>query len=304
MYKLLDDYLAVLSLERTGSLKTEDSYRRDIARFLTYLQDQNIHDLKDVSKEVVFDYIAILRSGTITKGKISNATFARNMSALRSFFRYLMEREIVLENPFLKFKNYHVSRHLPNVLTFEQTERLFKSFDLKDPLELRNRTILEMIYACGLRISECTSLKIKDLNRQELFIRVIGKGNKERLIPYYPRLNELLDRYFKDYYNLYVKDDHEHLFISQRGNKISERSVQLFLKEAKEKANLNLDLHPHMLRHSFATHLLDNGADLKTVQELLGHANLSTTQLYTHLTYDRLKQTINKAHPHANKNEK
>ncbi len=299
MYKILDEFITYLYDKRTGSDATSDSYYRDIARFINYLEDNKISDLKDVDKGIVFAYINELRSGEISRGKISNATYARNLSSLRSFYRYLNQRHLCDENPFLQFKNVHVEKHLPDVLTLDQVERIFDSFDLDKPLDVRNRCIVETIYACGLRISECCDLLMDNVDRRQMIIRVIGKGNKERIVPFYPRLNELIDLYIAMYRNEYAMEAFPYLFVSNRGTKVSPRSVQLLLDNVKIKAGLEIDIHPHMLRHSFATHLLDNGADLRTVQELLGHENLSTTQLYTHLTYDRLKGAVDKAHPHS-----
>ena len=299
MYKTLDNFIDYLYAKRSGSLATSDSYRRDISRFIDYLTENDINDFSSVDKQVVFEYISTLRSGEITRTKITNSTYARNLSSLRSFYKYLCEKHIVDNNPFLQFKKVHVEKHLPDVLTFDQIERVFDSFDLDNPLEVRNRCILETIYACGLRISECCNLRLDHVDQNNLIITVIGKGNKERMVPFYPRLSELIDLYIKMYRNEYASDDYEYLFVSNRHGKISPRSVQLLLEDVKIKTGIPVDIHPHMLRHSFATHLLDNGADLRTVQELLGHENLSTTQLYTHLTYDRLKKTVDKAHPHS-----
>lgn len=299
LYKRLDDFIDHIYESKTKSKATSDSYYRDISRFIEYLKDNGINDFKDVNKNIIFDYIELLRSGSITRGKISNTTYARNLSALRSFYRYLCMKHVTDSNPFKLFKNIKTPKHLPDVLTFDQIERILDSFDLDNPLDVRNRCIIETIYACGLRISECCDLLIKNVNQKDLLLTVVGKGNKERMVPFYPRLSELIDLYVKMYRNEYAKDGFEYLFVSSRHNKISPRSVQLLLEDVKIKTGLPIDLHPHMLRHSFATHLLDNGADLRTVQELLGHANLSTTQLYTHLTYERLKKTVDKAHPHS-----
>lgn len=304
LYKTLDDFILYLYDKRTGSSATSDSYGRDIARFIEFMDENSISSFKDVDKGVVFDYVETLRSGKITRGKISNSTYARNLSALRSFYRYLCERHICDENPFLQFKKIHVEKHLPDVLTFDQIERILDSYDLNDPIQLRNRTITETIYACGLRISECCNIKIGDIDFKENILRVIGKGNKERIIPFYPRLNELINLYLDESRLLYAKDDYPYLFVSTRGGKVSPRSVQLMLEDTKLKTGLPVDIHPHMLRHSFATHMLDNGADLRSVQELLGHQNLSTTQLYTHLTYDRLKKAVDSAHPHSKNSNK
>lgn len=299
MYKTLDNFIDYFNTKRTGSSATADAYYRDIARFIEYLKRNNIKSFNDVGKVEVMDYISELRSGKITDCKITNSTYSRNLSALRSFYRYLMEIHKADHNSFLLFKKIHVEKHLPDVLTFDQIEQILNSFDLNKPTEIRNRCIVEMIYACGLRVSEACDLKLKMIDRKEMVINVIGKGNKERIVPYYPRLDELIEHYINKYRNVYASKDSEYLFVSQRGSKISPRSIQLILVDIQKKMNFPVSLHPHMFRHSFATHLLDNGADLRTVQELLGHSNLSTTQLYTHLTYDRLKKTVDLAHPHS-----
>lgn len=301
MYKTLDDFIKYLSAKRTGSNKTADAYYRDIARFIEFLEERNIKSFNDVSKEESLDYISLLRSGKITRGKISNSSYSRNLSALRSFYKYLEIFNKVDHNPFSQFKKIHVEKKLPDVLTLEQIERILYSFDLDNPIELRDRTIIEMMYACGLRISELCDLKMDQIDRKELIIRVIGKGNKERIAPYYDGLDELIERYVNEFRSIYVKEGVENLFISKRGTRISPRMIQIMLENTRVKCGLNMNLHPHMLRHSFATHLLDNGTDLRTVQELLGHENLSTTQIYTHLTFDRLKKTVDISHPHSKK---
>lgn len=303
MYQTLDDFISYLNNKRSGSIHTSDSYYRDISKFIEYLESKGIKKFKDVDKEVVSDYVYVLRSGKITNGvKISNSTYSRNLSALRSFYNYLMLKHITDENPFDLIKGVKVNRNLPDVLTFDQIMSILDSFDLNEPLELRNRIIVETLYACGLRVSELCNLKIKDIDFDDLTIRVIGKGNKERLIPFYPNLKDE----FNEYINTYRKDvlkgkECEYFFVSNRGDKLTERSIQKMLDKVSLDVGLPIKVHPHMLRHSFATHLLDNGADLRTVQELLGHSGLQTTQIYTHLTYDRLKKTIKEAHPHSKK---
>ena len=176
---------------------------------------------------------------------------------------------------------------------------LFDSFDLNDPAALRNRAILETMYACGLRVSEVCSLTLAELDLNERILTVTGKGDKQRIVPFYKRLRTLLTRYLRDSRALYLKEEHGFVFVSQRGAPITPRAVQLILAQAGQDAGLNQPLHPHILRHSFATHLLDNGVDLRTVQELLGHSSLSTTQIYTHVTVDRLKQSVDAAHLHS-----
>lgn len=298
MFEELDRFIASLMHNNTNSKCTADAYYRDIARFLNYLEAEQISDLK-IDKQVVYAYIELLRSGKITRKKIANSTYARNVASLRSFYRYLCENEIVDDNPFLALQNIKVPKHLPDVLTFNQMEELLNTFDLNDPLALRNRTIIETIYACGLRISECLAIKLSDIDSHEMVLRVTGKGDKQRIVPFYPRLLELIDRYILEYRSQYVDDDYPYLFVSKQRKRLTTRNVQLILRQAQTMLSYKINLHPHMLRHSFATHLLDNGADLRIVQELLGHANLSTTQIYTHLTYDRLKKAVGEAHPHS-----
>ena len=300
MYEVLDSFIDSFKIKRSGSKDSLDAYYRDIARFIAYLIDHGFSSFDEVKKDDVLDYTEKLRDGSIAKVKISNSTYSRNLSALRSFYKYLIDIDYVSDNPFKQIKKVHVEKHLPDVLTFSQIELILNSFDLDKPIELRNRCIIEIIYACGLRISECCGLLINNVNLKDCYLTVIGKGNKERLVPFYPNLSIELERYINEYRSIFDRDS-PYLFVSNRGTKLTPRAIQKMLDETRIKVGLPFNLHPHMLRHSFATHLLDNGADLRSVQELLGHENLSTTQLYTHLTFDRLKKSVDSSHPHSKK---
>ncbi|MEA4875110.1 site-specific tyrosine recombinase/integron integrase [Anaerorhabdus sp.] len=297
----LDSFLDYIKISKSGSIKTEDAYRRDIGRFLDYLHEEKITSFEKVDKEVMMNYMTLLRSGKITKTKISNTSFARVLSSLRSFYKYLNRYEGIENNPIQYFKSPKSKKSLPNFLTFEQMMNLLRSFDLDDPAQLRNRCIIETIYACGLRISEATSLKINNIHFSQQVLTVVGKGNKERMIPFYPKCGRLIEKYMNEARSLWIKEEHGYLFVSQSGKPITPRAVQMILKDAGERIGLSVEVHPHMLRHSFATHMLDNGADLRTVQELLGHENLSTTQIYTHVTVDRLKNVVKQSHPRSKK---
>lgn len=299
--KSLESFLDYIRLSKSGSTKTEDAYRRDIGRFLAYLHEENIVSFEAVDKEVMMNYMTLLRSGQITKTKISNTSFARVLSSLRSFYKYLNRTQGIENNPIQHFKSPKTKKSLPNFLTFEQMMSLLRSFDLSDPVECRNRCIIETIYACGLRVSEVTSLKVQDIHMNQQVLTVIGKGNKERMIPFYPKCGRLIEKYMNEARPCWLKEEHGFLFVSQSGKPITPRAVQLILKSAGERIGLSVEVHPHMLRHSFATHLLDNGADLRVVQELLGHENLSTTQIYTHVTVDRLKNVVQQSHPRSKK---
>ncbi len=301
MYELLDQFLKYIASSGTGSNHTVDSYKRDIFRFIEFIDAQGIKDFNHVDKITFMDYAEKLKSGIITGEKISSTTFARAISSLRSFYKYLNQYHDVDVNPAKLLKTGSTAKKLPEFLSFEQTIQLFDSFDLQEPIQIRDRAIVEVMYACGLRVSEVAGLKITNLYFDEMFLTVVGKGNKERMIPFYPKCGQILQEYLYEVRPHIIEKDHDILFVNQRGNPISSRAIQMILEQASINAGLPIKVHPHMLRHSFATHLLDNGADLRMVQELLGHENLSTTQIYTHVTVDRLKDAIRYAHPHSKK---
>lgn len=300
--EILERFLNHILLSRTGSKDTQDAYRRDIRRFLDFLEEKNINDFDLVTKQDITEYVMKLRSGDIGGKELSNASFARNLSSLKSFYKYLNRYENVKSNPIRMFHANNTRRKLPEYLTFDQMETMFDSFDLDNPIDIRDRCILETIYACGLRVSECAGLLIKNIHLKDGYLTVIGKESKERMIPFYPRCGQLIDLYIKKSRPLYIKNEHGYLFVNQKGKPVSSRMIQLLCQDTALKVNLPIHVHPHMIRHSFATHLLDNGADLRVVQELLGHENLSTTQIYTHVTEDRLRKVIEDAHPHSKKN--
>ena len=303
LYKSLDRFLNYINLSRTGSKDTEDAYRRDIERFIAYLEERGIDNFDDVTKEIFSEYVTRLRSGDIGGTPLSNSSYARNLSSLKSFYKYLNRSEDIKNNPVRLFKGVASRRKLPEFLTFEQMDTMLNSFDLSKPAELRDRAMMEVMYACGLRVSECAGLEINKINLKDSFLSVIGKESKERMIPFYPRYRKVLELYINEARPILLKgkNDPGILFLNQQGKPISSRSIQNVCEKRGEVANLNIHVHPHMIRHSFATHLLDNGADLRVVQELLGHENLTTTQIYTHVTQDRLQRVVDEAHPHSKK---
>ncbi|MBP3891919.1 MAG: tyrosine recombinase XerC [Solobacterium sp.] len=299
----LERFLNYMQMARTGSKDTQDAYRRDITRFLTYLEDEGIQSFDDVTKATISDYVTKLRLGDIGGKALSNASYARNLSSLRSFYRYLNKFEDVKSNPVRLFKSTKERRKLPEFLTYDQMEEMLEAYDLDKPSDIRDRCILEVMYACGLRVSEVAHIEVSKINLQERYLTVLGKESKERMTPFYPRCGQLIALYLEEARPIFMKDKVEHgfLFVNRSGKPISTRSIQGICEEAAKRAGLSLHVHPHMIRHSFATHLLDNGADLRIVQELLGHENLSTTQIYTHVTADRLRKVVDEAHPHAKK---
>lgn len=302
----LDRFLNHVALSRTGSKDTQDAYRRDIQRFITYLSDKDIDDFDRVTKEDISEYITALRSGEIGGKELSNASYARNLSSLKSFYRYLNRSEGVETNPVRMFHGGNPRRKLPEFLTFDQMETLLNQFDLSQPVEIRDRCMLEVMYACGLRVSECAGLQIRNINLQDHFLTVLGKESKERMLPFYPRCGQLIELYLKEARPQFMAKTEEHgiLFVNQHGSPITSRTIENVVEKSGERAGIPFHLHPHMIRHSFATHLLDNGADLRVVQELLGHENLTTTQIYTHVTQDRLRKVVDLAHPHSHVKQK
>ena len=301
--KELEGFLNNIEMSRTGSKDTRNAYERDVRRFLNYLEENNINSFEDVTKENVNAYIMALRSGAIGGKPLSNSSYSRNLSSLKSFYKYLNKYHDIQNNPVRSFHGAKSLRPLPDFITFDQMNMILNSYDLSDPVEIRDRCIIEVMYACGLRVSECAGLKISNINLREKYLTVLGKESKERMIPFYNRCAKLIELYLRESRPLFIKEEHDILFVNQNGKPLSTRTILNICEKSGEKNNLPIHIHPHMIRHSFATHLLDNGADLRVVQELLGHENLSTTQIYTHVTGDRLRKVVDEAHPHSKKNK-
>lgn len=294
-------FLTFCLQSNTGSANTMDAYRRDIDEFFEFLNKENIDTLEEVDRFVVNNYIVFLREKKIYGAGLKNTTIARKLSSLRSFYRYLNEYTSIGTNPFLYVKAPKNKRKIPEFLFENEVNALLESFSLEDTVGYRNRVLFETMYACGLRVSEVVTLKIEDIDFYEDIITVTGKGKKERMVPFYPALHQLLRHYLKSIRpQLEPLQMNSYVFISQRGKPLTSRGIQYILNKSVEESNLPIQVHPHMFRHSFATHLLDHGADLRVVQELLGHSSLSTTQIYTHVSRQRLKEVYEKAHPYGN----
>ena len=301
MNKYLEDFLRYEQSMNTGSVHTQDAYRRDISTFLAFIQESGIEHLDDVDRVVIMNYVNHLQTARSDAKVLGSSTIARKLSSVRSFYRYLNEYGDVVNNPFLYYKAPKVRRNIPEFLFYDEMKALLSSFSLQDDAQLRDRAMFELMYACGLRISELTSLKLEDIDMQENIVHIHGKGDKMRIVPFYPLAKKLLLRYLNEVRSKWIhQEQHTIVFINQRGKGITPRGVQYRLEEALRNSVLHMHVHPHMFRHSFATHLLDNGADLRLVQELLGHSSLSTTQIYTHVSTERLKNIYDQAHPRAN----
>ncbi len=295
--QVLDDFLVNVKTTNSGSDNTVDSYKRDILRFFDYMEKEEVENFEDVDRIVVLGYVNELRMRKNSKGQpLSNRTISRNLSSLRTFFRYLMERGITSTNPFAAVKIAKQTNKLPDYLYEDEVDALMACFDLNDDFEYRDRTLFETMYGCGLRVSEAVNLKISDIDFSNQVLNIVGKGQKARIVPFYQIINDLLTTWIEEIRPKYLgQQEHEYVFINKRGQQLTTRGVEYLLDKDVKDHGLPMQIHPHTLRHSFATHLLDAGVDIRVVQELLGHENLSTTQIYTHITMDHLRETYDKA---------
>lgn len=294
---LQEDFLRYLIIERGYSEKTKSAYEEDINDFQRFLVESGESDLLKVSYLDVRVYLSYLSDKTYSRNSVS-----RKIASLRSFYQYLLREEKIAENPFsyvhLKKKNVK----LPRFFYENEMQSLFESVNGDSPLELRDRALLEVLYGSGIRLSECSQLTMSAIDFGSEVMLIHGKGNKERYAPLGSFAQDALQEYFaKGRSVLMTKHhkSHDHVFVNHHGEPITPTGIEYVLNQIIKKSSLDSDIHPHMLRHTFATHLLNNGADMRTVQELLGHANLSTTQIYAHVTKESLQKNYRSFHPRA-----
>ena len=293
--KYIDKYLEYLKIERKYSDKTILSYKDDLIEYNEFLGN-NFTNILNIDINIVNNYMKYLYERKITKSSIS-----RKLSSIRGLYNYLVREEIIKENYFNKISNPKRELYLPKFLKDEELDKIFSVCNFNNPTEERDTLIIELLYATGVRVSELVNIKIKDINRKEKLIKVLGKGNKERIVIYNNHTKKALDTYLKDGYNYFNKKSSEYLILNKNGNKLSERYIREIINKKVSQASLDIKISPHTLRHTFATDILENGADLMTVKELLGHESLNTTSIYTHITNEQIKKTYNLAHPRAKK---
>ena len=271
---------------------TVSAYLADISKLFQFLKDEQIHPL-DVTLDNLETFSANLRDLGIQP-----RSQARILSGIRSFYHYLILEDYLQADPSELLESPQTGRHLPEILTLEEIDTLIESIDLSTNEGQRNRTILETLYSCGLRVSELCNLKLSDLYLEEGFIKVEGKGSKQRLIPISPRAIRELQLYFLDRNQISIKKDYEdYVFISKRGKNISRITVFHVIKTLAEAIGMKKTISPHTFRHSFATHLLEGGANLRAIQCMLGHESIGTTEIYTHIDKNRLRSEIIEHHP-------
>lgn len=292
---ILMDYLHYLKVERGLSENTINSYGIDLKLFLEYLRENEIPSFKQVNKEVIVNYMQSEKNNNK-----ANSSILRSVSSLRKFFQYLAQEKIIEKDPMLLIDTPKKKQHLPQVLTKEEVEKLLRLPNTGQVLGLRDRAMLELMYATGLRISEIINLKLEDLHLTMGTLQTLGKGHKERIVPVGDEAIKWVNRYLEEARPKLLKQKRSnYLFLNFHGNNLTRQGVWKNLKAEVRKAGIQKNITPHTLRHSFATHILENGADLRIVQELLGHADISTTQIYTHLSNKQLADIYNRAHPRA-----
>ncbi|GGP04064.1 tyrosine recombinase XerC [Cloacibacterium rupense] len=291
----IENFSNFLKFERNFSDNTLDAYIRDIRKFKTYAEE-NLESAKPktISYEDLQEYLV-----QQSKQKISERTQARWISSIKSFFKFLLEEEIREDNPATLLEGPKLGLYLPDTLSTEDIERITKSIDISTDLGIRNQCMIEVLYGCGLRVSELIDLKISDINFKEGFIKVEGKGKKIRFVPLAKYTSKLIKNYIENVRinNKINKKYEDILFLNSRGSAMSRVIVFIIIKELAEKAGIRKNISPHTFRHSFATHLLQNGADLRFIQEMLGHSSITTTEIYTHLKTEELHDVILKYHP-------
>lgn len=290
-------FIEYLQIEKNYSEYTIVYYQHDIREFALFMSEQAIENLGLVQYSDVRLYLT-----TLYEKKLARKSVARKISSLRSFYKYLFREKLVMENPFSLVSIPKIEKRLPEFFYESELEELFKACDVTIPIGQRNKALLEILYATGIRVSECCQIKLTDLDFYTATVLIHGKGNKQRYVPFGSFAAEAIETYIQNGRNELIsakKHEHGYLFVNFRGGPLTTRGVRTVLNSMIDKTSLNGKIHPHMLRHTFATHLLNNGADMRTVQELLGHEFLSSTQVYTHVTKEFLRKTYMSHHPRA-----
>jgi integrase/recombinase XerD len=292
---LILEFIDYLGKEKGLADNTLESYSRDLRQYSSFLENDGGGSLKDAERATIISYLLHLKK----QGKAA-ATIARRLAALKSFYQFLLEQEYVEADPTSNLESPKLEKRLPKVLTVKEVETLLKQPNSATPAGLRDKAMLELLYATGIRVSELISLDLGDVNLDMSFVRCTGKGARERIVP----LGSIAQRNAREYLErgrprLLKQPDQPALFVNHHGRRLTRQGFWKIVKKYADVAKIKKHITPHTLRHSFATHLLENGADLRSVQEMLGHADISTTQVYTHVTKGRLKEVYARTHPRA-----
>ena len=295
----VDDYIVFLTVEKGASQNTIEAYSNDVRKLTQYLSDEKINNWREVDSYTIRGYLAFMQAEQIT-----NTTRARNVAALKSFFRFLYVEKYTENNLGELLDVPRKEKVLPKYLTMEEVERLLEAPNITTPNGCRDKAMLELLYASGLRVSELITLRLNDISFEMAYVRCFGKGSKERIIPLGSYALDALEHYIEvcrpKVANNWQTDT---LFLNKNGKGLTRQGFWKLIKKYGREAAITADITPHVLRHSFATHLLSGGADLRAIQEMLGHADIATTQIYTHLLGEQMLDVYNAAHPRAKKTE-
>ena len=298
--KNLEEFLDYLKIEKNRSENTLRSYQTDLELLSEFLTNKGITNWDKTNNELIKEWVIDLK-----KKNISNTTIARRISSVKVFFGFLVKRNFIETNPTLKLITPKLNKVLPNVLGQKQAEQLLTqaaNLEVEEEIEevrIRDYAILEVLYTTGIRVSELVGLDLDDINFSNLTLKVLGKGRKERIVPFGIPAKDAIDLYLTESRNKFIDKKTQALFLGQRGSRLNVRQVRRILNKAMHQIENGKEISPHELRHSAATHMLEAGADLRIVQELLGHSSLATTQKYTHVTIERLREVFANAHPRA-----
>lgn len=291
----LEDYVHFLKVERQLSVNTIGSYKRDLNDYLRFMDKAEVKSLDDIDRALILRHMSALKE----QGK-SHRTIARHISSIRSFHQFLLREKVTTQDPTVHLEMPKIEQKLPRVLSVQEVDRLISMPEGDKPLGQRDIALLELLYGTGMRVSELIGLDVEDIHLSMGFIRVFGKGGKERIIPLGSGAMKACEHYITSVRPELAKlKKTDALFLNMRGGRLTRQGCWKLIKEYASKAGIHQELTPHILRHSFATHLIENGADLRAVQEMLGHSDISTTQIYTHVSKNRLKDVYMQFHPRA-----
>lgn len=288
---LKEEFKSFLFVDKKYSKNTIESYLTEYDKFADYFKDKNITDISSLDLEHYLSYLK--------KQNLSSRSISHNISVIRTFYKFLLINKYIEKDVAVVLELPKLKKALPKVLTIEEVDKLL-DIDLIDGFSYRNKAMLELMYATGLRVSELVNLKLNDIDIMSCLVRTIGKGSKERIIPLGDYACHYLKKYVFEYRNTMMKDkNHDYIFINNHGNPLTRQGFFKIVKGLAKEKEIKRKMSPHTLRHSFATHLLEHGADLRSIQEMLGHSNISTTQIYTHISNQHIEDNYNSAHPHS-----
>lgn len=294
LFDFVEEYLSALKFERNLSENTLSAYRTDLSSFIRYCESKKILDPDSITENIAAGFFKeLLDAG------LSATSSSRYFSSIKGFFIYLIENNFINQDPMAVLEAPKSRRTLPSYLTISEIDLIFEVPDVNDKFGLRDRTLMEVMYSCGLRVSELINLNLSDLYLDSEVIKVFGKGSKERFVPIGSSAINWLNKYFQEARPLLIKprETGNYVFLNSRGTKLSRMGIWKILRRYASEAGVEKEVHPHIFRHSFATHLLEGGADLRAVQEMLGHVSISTTQIYTHVDREFVKQEHKQYHP-------